>query len=65
MAIEPTWVIEEPAWLSELKEKLPKELHSFLDKRDGAALFLSRLPTTFSPEAVATPSNEQRYLLNK
>lgn len=51
---------EEPAWLGELRQKLPSDLLPLLDRRDGAALLLERLPQVFSPEAVATPSSEQR-----
>lgn len=51
---------EEPAWLEELRQKLPKDLLPLLNRRDGAALLLEKLPQTFSPEAVATLTDEQR-----
>lgn len=52
--------VEKPSWLNELKQSLPSELRPFLERRDGAALFLKELPKTFSPESVASPKTEQR-----
>ena len=51
---------DEPDWIKELKEKLPADCVEFLNKRDGAARFLARLPVSLSPEDVCTPTDAQR-----
>ncbi len=52
-------IIKEP-WENELEEKLPTDLLPLLDRRDGAALLVKKLPETFSPKSIATITDEQR-----
>jgi hypothetical protein len=47
-------------WIEELKHKLPEDMVPFLEQNDGAARFLDRLPKAFPPEAVSTPTDQQR-----
>jgi hypothetical protein len=46
--------------LKELRQKLPSELFSLLQKRDGHAVLLKKLPEAFPPETVITITSEQR-----
>jgi len=47
-------------WKREIEEKVPKEFHSLFSRRDGAALFVQKLPKAFSPASVVMESDEQR-----
>lgn len=51
---------KDDALMIELKEKLPPTLLTLVERRDGAALLVEKLPKTFPPERIATATNEQR-----
>lgn len=44
----------------DLEGQLPKDIFELLEKRDGAALLLERLPQTWSPKEVAPPAGEPK-----
>lgn len=44
----------------DLEKLLPKDIFELLDKRDGAALLLERLPQTWTPKEVAPPAGEPK-----
>jgi len=45
---------------TDLEHRLPPELLPYLDQRDGAANLLKKLPQVFSPETIASESDQQR-----
>jgi hypothetical protein len=47
--------------LEDLENKLPPALASFLEKRDGAACLLQKLPKTFPPESVSSKTRKQTH----
>lgn len=51
---------DEPDWITELKGKLPPHTIPLLEKRDGAAQFLTELPRAFTPIQVSTATDQQR-----
>ncbi len=47
-------------FLKELNKKVPPDLKSLLNKLNGAALLVKKLPLTYKPETIASANNNQR-----
>ena len=60
MAVWTDFNPEQLLHLEVVEKLLPKGLRGVLARREGASIFVKRLPKVFAPKAIASPSSEQQ-----